>query len=108
MQHEHGDSRNKKREKEGVLLTRLKRDEIMSPFSKEAELPKKHTGPPCSHGMFWERRKKKNGNILAMLYTQEIQLNRRMMERVEVFISTFISLRNLTFRFIIHGYIFSP
>lgn len=46
MQHEHGDSRNKKREKEGVLLTRLKCDEIMSPFSKEAELPKKHTGPP--------------------------------------------------------------
>lgn len=49
----------------------------------------------------WERRKKITINILPItevpvLYMQEIQLNGNMSEKIDVFMSVYISLRNLT------------
>ena len=70
MQQEHGDSRNKKQDKEGVLLTSLQCDEIISPFSKEAELPKKHTGPPMfSWDVLGKKEKEKRQYSSNVIYS---------------------------------------
>lgn len=83
-------------------------------FQKKLNFQRNTQSHWCFHRQLcWERRKKTTVNILAItevpvLYTQEIQLNRNMSERIEAFMSVYISLRNLTnllARFFFHSFI---
>lgn len=80
-------------------------------FQKKVNFQRNIQSHWCSHRkLFWERRKKKTVSVLTItkapvLCTQEIQLKRRMSERIEVFISVHISIRKVTVRFIISVFV---